>query len=190
VTPKKLVKLSIGEVSGVDSPANEIPGFMVMKSTDAASDETATSLLGKIRDLIKGSGKEDIEMTKEELTTELDARFEAFGEALVEKLSKSVEAPEAEGATAVEKATEVEKTEVEKAEVVEPGLTIEDVTKAISEALEPYGEVFEKVLERIERTEKALAIRKSLDGQEGGEVEEAKEPTVGDAIAKAFAGRR
>jgi hypothetical protein len=30
--PKKLEKLLIGEVSGVDDPANEIPGWMVMKS--------------------------------------------------------------------------------------------------------------------------------------------------------------
>jgi hypothetical protein len=178
----KLEQLIIKEVSGVDDPANEIPGFMVLKSSDASTDssadstEAATTIVGKIKALL--TGKEDIDMTKEELTSELDGRFAAINEKLTE-LTKSVEVPvEGTPADPVEPAAEVDAVDL---------LTAEDIAKAVQDGVTPILEIIEKTLDRIERIESSLTIRKSLDGQELNEDgTEVKAPDLSDAIKAAL----
>ncbi len=167
--------------------------------TGEAEETNAKTIVGKIRQLLWPMGRDEVDMTKDELTAELDARFDAFGEALVEKLAPKVEETEAsveDGGSEVSKAEEVEhetttdaETEGETVEAA-PALTIEDIQKSITEALAPYNEILEGILKRAEAVESALAIsaRKSLVGQESGEAEGEVEatPTVADAITKAF----
>jgi hypothetical protein len=142
-----------------------------------------TSIVGKIKALL--TGKEDIDMTKEELQQELDARFAPLAEAL-ESLSKSVEAP----APAGEEAPTTEETE-EQTTSEEPAvasLTAEDVSKMIEEQFGPIVEAISKTLDRVAVVEERLSIRKSLDGQEDGGAEPQK-PTLTDAMTAAFKGR-
>lgn len=143
-----------------------------------------TSIVGKIKALL--TGKEDIDMTKEELQKELDERFGSLDEKLSE-LSKSVEAP----APAGEEAAEGEETQ-EQPEATEEAaaavLTAEDVSKAIEESLGPIVEAISKTLDRVAVVEERLAIRKSLDGQEDGGTDEPQKPTLSDAMKAAFNG--
>lgn len=190
---KKLEKLLISEVSGVDRPANMLDGWMIQKSVDgeaAAQEQDETSLIGKIRALLAtgstNAGKDDISMTTEELAKELDDRFAAFGETLNERLTKATE----DAATAAAAAAAATAPEAETAPET-AAVTIEDVTKAIEAGLEaaiaPVLEICDKALDRIAGLEKGSVTRKSIDGQENGlETEEQPTPTVGDAIAKAF----
>jgi hypothetical protein len=186
-TPSRLEKLFIGEVSLVDDPANESPGFMVAKATEAEPElesEDPTSLLGKIRDLLKGSGKEDIDMTKEELHAELDEKLAPLAELtskVDELISKSVEAPAPAGEV------ETESTEAEAENALTEEVVKSAIEAGIKEALEPVFEVLEKTLDRLEAVESKFVTRKSLEGQETS-VEDGTEatPTLSDAIAKAL----
>lgn len=200
VATTKLEQLKIGEVSGVDDPAHELPGWMIAKakkpgdvpdaSANSDSPEEAQSIVGKIRNLVFPAGKEEVEMTKEELNETLDARDEALTKSLVEAISEAVKpAP-------VEKADEVpavvpETTETPEAPEAAAALTAEDVTKGVEEALQPVLEILDKALDRIAAVENGQtnSARKSLDGQEsaGGEAEaETTLPPVQAAISKAL----
>jgi hypothetical protein len=148
------------------------------------------SILGKLRELILGK-EEVVDVTKDELNSVLDERFEALTSSLVESLAKSVEAPseesgDGEGATKEQETPQVETPAAEDA-TASDAITSEDVTKAIEEGLAPVVDAIMKTLDRVERIESALAIRTSLDGQEGG-TEEAS-PTLKDAFGTALAGR-
>ena len=136
------------------------------------------SLVGKIKLLL--SGKEDLDMTKDELNAELDSRLGPISAAL-ETLAKSVEVLPTALAPTPDPDPDPEQETV----------TEEEVTKRLADALAPFHEILEKVLDRLERTEKALAIRKSLDGQESvGDGGEPRKPTVSDAIGAALRGRK
>lgn len=148
---------------------------------EQAATEEAQSIVERVKSLLRGKDEVD-DMTKEELAEALDERDSALVEKLAERLATSVDAP-APGDGAV---AEVEVTAVEDVPV---GLTEEDVIKTTQEALQPVLEIMSKTLDRIERIEDALAMRKSLDGQEAPVVEEAHEPTVQDAIGAALKGR-
>ena len=119
------------------------------------SAEADHSIVGKIRSLLLG--KDEVDMTAEELNTALDKRFEVLVPALVESLSKSVEAPTIEGAPATTEPPAVTTPETEPVE----GLTVEDITKEIVAALAPYNEILEKVLDRLAGVEKATIARTS-----------------------------
>lgn len=155
---------------------------------DAKKSEEATSILAKVKDLIwpgLSTDEGEIDMTPEEVTAEvekqLDAKLAPITEAL-DSISKSV----SEAAPAAE-ATPTEPVALTDAQ-------IEQVSKAtaagIETALEPYNEILEKVLDRIEGLEKARGVRKSLDGQESNDSEgdegAPSTPTVHDAVLKAF----
>ena len=151
------------------------------------SRKNTTSIVGKIKALL--TGKEDIDMTKEELQAELDERFVALGDALAERLSKSVETPAPEGEE-LPTAEEPTVVEGEAQETAVAAITSEDVAKAVTEALETVIEAVSKTLDRLSAVEDRLAIRKSLDGQEAaGEGDEPATPTISDAITAAFKGR-
>lgn len=184
-----LATLLMEEVSGVDDPANQVPGWMVTKSADgeqAASESIVAKVKGLLSTLGAPTGKE-IDMEKDELLATLEERDEALVAKVAEAVAKSV-AP-AEGA-----AEEVPATA--EAVVEAPvGVSVEDVTKAIEDAIvktviEPHSEIFEKILDRLEGVESALGVaaRKSLDGQEANEGEPVTKstPDLGDAIAAAF----
>jgi len=164
---------------------------VVTKSaSQSAGQQDAPSILDRLRKVL--DGKDEIEMTQDELNAALDARMGALGDELVEKLRKSVEAPSAEGAPAVEAAPAVEPAATPETPA-EPQLSIEDVTKAIEEGMKPYHDIFEAVIDRVGNIETALGIaaRKSLDGQEGeARGEEPQAPTTQTAIAKALQGHR
>jgi len=168
------------------------------KATDlpeAYDSEEARSVAGKLRKLLFPTGKDEVEMTADELNAQLDARFDAFADALVAKLAPAAPASsdgdaegtnkaEGEGETAEVAAVAEVATEGE----AEEALTPEAISKAIGDALAPYNEILEKVLDRVAGIEDRFAVssRKSLDGQEVNETEEASTPNLGDAIAKAF----
>lgn len=180
-TLTKLEKLFIGEVSGVDDPANETPGWMVQKSV-APSDapmtaDEAQSTLAKIKSMFATTRKDaDLDMTADELKAELDARDVTLKASLTEVVTEVVKAAlipapvEPAAAPVVEAPAEAA-----------TALTIEDVTKAIEDsfgpaldvALEPYREILEKAIDRIASVETHFAgvARKSLEGQESGAVE-------------------
>ena len=207
----KLEKLLISEVSGVDDPANEVPGWMIAKAAEAAGAASATesvvvpvesapldapTIVEKIKSLLfPTERKDDVEMTTEELNGVLDERFAALTETLGESLAKSL-APPVEGAGEVAAVIDPASATEAVAVVVEepvPGITAEDVSKAIEEAFAPYHEIFEKTLDRVERIEQALATgaRQSLDGQEDGGTTKPDAPTTStltDAIGKALKG--
>jgi hypothetical protein len=190
----KLEKLFIGEISGVDDPANQSPGWVVMKAEGApegalvvvpgdAADEAATTT---IKDRLKGwvLGKEDLQVDKSELTAILDERDESLVAKVVEAVSKSVDTP------VVAPVEEPVAPVVAAPVIAEATLTVEDVVKAIEVGLEPYNEILEKVLDRLEKAEGALTkgARTSIDGQEGSTASdgEPEAPKLGDAIAKAL----
>jgi hypothetical protein len=154
--------------------------------------EDATTILGRIKKVLSATPTEEIDMTSEELTAQLDERLAplvALGEK-VDTLSKAVEDAQAGAPAAIEKiepstdeATAAADARVAKA--IEVG-----VTAGIEKGLEPYNDILDAVLNRVAGVEKYLAFetRKSLTGQEGesGEGEQEATPTVGDAIAKAL----
>jgi len=189
----KLAKLLINEVSGVDDPANEIPGWMVAKSATAlaapadAPSEAAPTAWEKIRNSIFATRKDDIDMTSEELTAALDERDNA----LVEKFADVVKAAvaPAEGAPEVETTPEAPAAApaapaAEAPSVEAASLSAEDLTKAIQEALAPYNEILEKVIDRFEPIERALGVaaRQSLEGQEGAPEPSTEKPVTKSAI--------
>ena len=208
----KLEKLLISEVSGVDDPANEVPGWMIAKAAEAAGAASAAepvvipadvvapldapTIVEKIKNLLfPTERKDDVDMTVDELNGVLDERFAALTETLGESLAKSL-APPVEGAgeaaAVINPASATEAVAVVVEEPV-PGITAEDVSKAIEEAFAPYHEIFEKTLDRVERIEQALATgaRKSLDGQEDGGTTKPDAPTTStltDAVGKALKG--
>jgi hypothetical protein len=203
----KLEGLLIKEISGVDDPANEAPGWMVAKSgttgdvlpeggivihqhfnTDttnvvdveapAPAEAEALSVVGKIKALL--TGKEDIDKTKEELAIELDSRFADLSETLKSLVPASIEAP-----------AEVAEVAPEIAAVPEvAGVSAEDVAKAIEDGLAPFLEVIDKTLDRIAGIESALVIRKGLDGQESRDESADTTPTLNDAFALALKGAK
>lgn len=190
----KLEKLLIAEVSGVDDPANEIPGFMVRKATvevtpegddvaaaaEAVESTEAISLVGKIKNLLQlPVGKEDLNMDKAELQEILAETITPIA-AQVTALSKSVEELANTEAPAVVEATVVDEGD--------PALTVEDVAKGIEAGIEPILEILEKALDRIEAVEKRLTGRQSVDGQESNDSGDVEKNTnsVRSAIAKAL----
>lgn len=129
-------------------------------------------------------------MTSEELVAVLDERIAPLT-TQVEELSKSVvtPAPSGEGAPATVVETPAAPASATDQPAAEAPPSIEDITKAIMTALEPYNDILEKVFDRLENVERAHALgtRKSLTGQEGGEAPEAPPtPTIADAITKAL----
>jgi hypothetical protein len=156
---------------------------------DANKSEEGSSILAKVRDLIfPGLSTEgEVDMTPEEVNEQINAALAPLTEKL-DEISKSAEAaPATEGAAS----TEPEATPA--AEVALTDAQIEQVTKAVAEAIksetEPLYEVAEKTLDRIEALEKRSGVRKSLEGQEtqaAAEGETETKPTVEDAILKAL----
>lgn len=186
----------IGEVSGVDDPANALPGWIVAKAASPDTQQTAASespdealsIVGKIRNLVFPAGKEEVEMTKEELNETLDARDETLIKSLVEAISEAVKPAPVEKADEVPAVPETPETP-ETPEAV-TALTAEDVTKGVEDALQPVLEILDKALDRIAAVENAQtsSARKSLDGQESAGGEDAPEalPPVQAAISKAL----
>lgn len=148
---------------------------------------STTSIVGKLKSLL--TGKEDIDMTKEELQAELDARFGGLEDKL-DALSKAVEvpAPAGEAAPVVEDASTKETDATDDKDEDTSADASEALTKAIETALEPFVEALSKTLDRVAAVEERLSIRKSLDGQEEGEVEKDNKPTLNDAVSAAFRG--
>ncbi len=193
------------------------------KSSETASDQGATTILGRLMSRLGGK-ETDLEMDRVELEGILKERDEALlagVAAVVKGLLPEASTEETETVEATDEVTaeetvekdatddgttneEVEET-VEKAAdetpVVEEvatetavALTVEDVAKAISEALAPHTELAEAVLTRLEAVENRFAgvARKSLEGQEGAttENETPSTPTVKSAFASALAGNK
>ena len=195
-TATKLERLLIEEISAVDDPANQIPGFMVAKAAgtvpvvpDPAPADAPQTIVEKIRGLLFPAGKDDIEMTSEELTTILDSRDDALvekfaavvksapseeevvpGEGTNEEQLGSLETPDPDAGPVAEGTPPAGENDVDVDVAV--AVTAEDVDKAIQDALAStkYSEILEKTLDRMERIEISLGIaaRKSLEGQEDG----------------------
>lgn len=191
----KLERLIMKEISGVDDPANEIPGWMVAKA--AGADDT--SIVGKLFKALS-AGKDDIDMTMDELNAELDTRFAAFteeltkavGQTVSEALAKSAveETPAGETATAPVATA----APIEAAPVATPAIDADTVAKAIEAGIEkamtPVIDALDAVIDRTAALEKGTVLRKSLDGQEGGGDETPAEPTLKDAIGAVLKGAK
>lgn len=179
-----------------------------MAGSTAPANEEATSVATRLRKLLFPAGKDEVEMTSDELKTELDARDERLVESIKGLLAPATDA--SSDATAAGESTAknedgtpvvapaadaaadaaVEPAADATPEVTASELTAEDVTKAVGEALAPYNVILEKVLERVEGLEGRFAVssRKSMDGQESAadETVEKATPKLGDAIRAAF----
>jgi hypothetical protein len=164
--------------------------------SDTSKDASSESIVAKIKGILLGTpGEEGIEMEKQELLDALAERDEALVKAVAEAVSKSVAPAEGESVEETAAAPAAEAAPAPAAEAA-PTLSVEDVTKAITEAIEEhvvkqYNEIFEKVIDRLEACESALGVaaRKSLDGQESGEATEPvtkATPDLADAITAAF----
>jgi hypothetical protein len=173
------------ELASVSSVVEQLETAMVEEYEARKSD---TSIVGKLKALL--TGKEDIDMTKEELQKELDERFASLDEKL-ETLSKSVEAPAPAGEEAPADGETAPEPTASEDETVAPvaSISAEDISKAVEEALEPVIEAISKTLDRVAVVEERLSIRKSLDGQEDGETGEPQKPNLSDAMKAAFSGR-
>ncbi len=194
----KLEKLLISEVSGVDDPANELPGWLVQKAATAtptkAADPAAPTLKDRLGLLF---GKED-DVTKEELVAILDER-DALAKAAapaepVVPVVAPVPAPEpvatatakAEGDPIPAPAAVVEAPAAPApAPVAVAALTEADVTKAVETAVEPIVEALSKTLDRLAAVEAHFVTRKSIVGDDSEPVAK-NTNTVGAAIAGAF----
>lgn len=197
----KLERLLMSEVSGVDDPANQLPGWMVAKSVEATTTKAAPTKLAKIKTALglgDPPGQEGLDMDRDELTAILDEREDALVNKVADALVAKSAPTEGEGAT---EPTAVETPEPEAAPVVAEALSAEDVAKAIEAGVNAGTEalradmtaVFEALIERFEKTEKhiGIAARTSLDGQEADaegatEPVEKTAPDLGDAIATAL----
>jgi hypothetical protein len=126
----RLEKLVLHEISGVDDPANESPGFALFKSkdkVDADGVETAetpdtgvhkdaTTILDRVRKLVNGGKGDDLEMDRSELEGILKEREDALLEGVAAVVKGLL--PEA-----VEKDETVEKTDESADESVEKDAT-------------------------------------------------------------------
>lgn len=203
----KLEKLLIGEVSGVDDPANETPGWLVMKAASAASssaDASATANAADAAPTLKDRlallfGKEDDGMTEDALKAILDEREDALVEKLAVKLAPT--APEAPAAPAVEATALTEKASAPEApapaapapEAAPAALDAEAIEKAavakVEAILEPLVKALDAVIDRLAAVEARFATRQSIPAQDpaAGEEGVAKTTnTVGSAIEAAF----
>lgn len=162
---------------------------------DATPAEDAPNTLAKIRNLLFPARKEVDDMTVDELNATLDEREPALVEKVAEVVIAKSAAP-VEGAPAGEATTPAAAPEAPAPEAT-PETPSADETAAVlkgavEEALAPYNEILEAVIDRLGGVEKALGIvsRKSLDGQETPEGEgegktttKSDKPTMGDAFA-------
>jgi len=161
-------------------------GAKVEETTTKDASDTIVAKIKGILNLGAPTGKED-DMEKDEFVAALSENNEVLAKAVAEAVSKAVAPAEGESKGAAETTPEVP-----------AALTVEDVTKTVTEVIEEhvtkaYNDLFEKVLDRIEgiETHIGVAARKSLDGQEAGSTEGStpvtkKAPDLGDAISAAF----
>lgn len=189
--PTKLEKLLISEVSGVDSPANQLDGWMVTKSASGSE----PNIVARIKEALLGTptGKDDLDMDRTELVEVLGENNEALAKAVAAAVAESIAPAEGEGTT---EETEAKETEVSAEVTAETAEALgEAISKSIQDkldtALQPYNDILEKVLDRLERAESAfgVAARKSIEGQEvgpDGEPVEKSTPDLADAISAAF----
>ena len=204
--PTELQRLLVKEVSGVDDPANEIPGWMVAKAaadlaTTASPTEDAPTFVARLRKSLGLATGKDIDMTADELTTTLTANNEALAKSIVEgvgaavadAVAKSVPAP-AEAAAAAAPAAEAAPAAVTM-EAIEAAITAgveAGLTKAIEgdETTKGVNDILGAVIDRVAQIEKAfgVAARTSLDGQESAAADAATDATKSKEKAPAVSG--
>lgn len=230
-------RLLVSEVSGVDDPANGIPGWALMKSADelnavlgeyektekanadllsamegamermsdapeevvsamktivgylkqdGGSESPAKKFMERVRDLVKRekvNETEEIEVTKEELNTELDNRFASFAEQiggqLKDTLTKALEPAKEEPVKSESEGEDADKI-------------VESLAEVLEKELNPVREALMKTLDRVEALEKNTVGRTSLEGQDdrsGDDVEKSKN-TLRGAIRSALDGKK
>lgn len=186
---------SAGDLAKVKA---KIKAAMAKIGADVADEATAkasdTTIVAKIKDLLLGSApeKEELDMGSDELKAILSENNESLAKAVAEAVSKSIAPAEGESA---EEEKEVTEAPAEGTAGTSES-SEEDIVKSIQEALAPYNELLEKMLDRITGIEEhfGVAARKSIDGQEdapeGEEKVEKSAPSLEDAIAGAFRVRR
>jgi hypothetical protein len=171
----RLEKLVLHEISGVDSPANEAPGFALFKSktkSDAEGVETgvqkdATTILDRVRKLVNGGKGDDLEMDRSELEGILKEREDALLEGVAAVVKGLLPETKEEG-------TEVEKTEAAADESVEKDATDD-------------GEKDETVEKADESVEKDATDEKDESVEKDATVEGLTADDLAKAISEALA---
>lgn len=222
----ELQDLAIDEVSGVDAPANAVPGWMVIKSEDGAiaSAEAqlaslyagiaqATALDGapenvrKAAEILAGyaeSQLSDEDDPNETLIQKMKRAFkkqdkavkkavkQALAEADVEKASDETRKPQLNNSDANDEDDDaddnVAKALGEHASHLES--VVEKAVEGVSQDLDIFREVIEKMLDRLETVEDMVVGSSQAMGQEYAPVVEKSAPTLRDAILSAAAGNR
>ena len=152
---------------------------------------SARKMVSKIKAILKGKGEQ--EMTKDELSAELDARLGTLSSDLAGVLKGAIAdaltaaapvAPAAPAAPVAPAAPAAPDAGAVTSAGDEPP-QLDEVLKA----LEATQEALMKALDRIELLEKGTASRTSLDGEESQVLVKMTAPTVRDAIGLACAGK-
>ncbi len=157
----RLEKLVLHEISGVDSPANEAPGFAIFKdsqpraATEASSDGRVTTIFDRLMRKVGGKG-DDLEMDRSELEGILEERDERLLAGVADVVKGLLPATDETTEEAVEKdaTTEaVEEVAVEK-DATDESATDETVEKdATEESTEKTETTEEAPVEKAEATE-------------------------------------
>lgn len=159
---RKMTNMVIKETSGVDHPAHEHEGWIVMKSAGAASVESLFGALNKAEEgLVPDIKKEEAELTPEEKLAAAEARAEAAEKALADKAEADakVEADAAAAAAAEAAAGADDEEDLEKSLAKLP----EPVRKALAKQSADLAKAREDFVKERDQRLDTEAIAKSKD---------------------------
>lgn len=152
---RKMTNMVIKETSGVDHPAHEHEGWIVMKSAGAASVESLFGALNKAEEApVATIKKEEAELTPEEKLAAAEARAEAAEKALADKEAADAAAAETAAAEAAAAAA---------ADAEDEG----DLEKALSKVPEPVRKALAKQAADLTKAREDFAKERDqrLDGE-------------------------
>lgn len=178
----RLEQLVLKEISGVDDPANEAPGFAIFKAkdsqtesaTEASSDGRETTIFGKLLRAVTGGKGDDLEMDRSELEGILKERDERLLAGVADVVKGLLPADETKDET-----VEKDATDETDADAVEKDATDESATDTKDETVEKDTTDETDDVEK-DTTEKDTAVEK--DAPEALTAEDVAK-AIGEALA-------